>query len=252
MRYEVAVDNILPKMKNIEGVVAIFLKGSIARGENDAYSDLDLYVMLEKEVYVEDVYNDIINSLEQYQKLLYKELVEIICPQIVGVYENMLHVDCYIVHENKYPLTDDIKVLYDSKKILENYVKQDLILTKEMFQDSALDSCWFIFQYDHIVNRGQNLWTTQMIDNAMNHAIKVLLYKHYPQKSLLGKKAAHHLPIEIYNKLNAINDLNNSENHREAVSEFMKLYKMEIQDFVEEYWIEGFEKIFEYLYKKYA
>lgn len=252
MRYEVALEKILPKMKEIQGVVAVFLKGSIAREENDAYSDLDLYVMLEQGIKIEEVYDDIIFSLEQYNNLLYKELVEIICPQIVGVYEDMLHVDCYIVHENNYPQTDDIKVLYDPHQLLAEYVKQDLNLTVEMFKESAIDSCWFIFQYDHIVDRGQNLWTTEMIDKAINNAVKVLLYKHYPQKAVLGKKAAHHLPSDIYDKLNVINDLNNSKGHRHAVSEFMKLYERYIKELVYDVWIEGFEKVYDYLYEKYA
>ncbi|WP_323703457.1 nucleotidyltransferase domain-containing protein [Mammaliicoccus sp. Dog046] len=252
MRYENALESILPKMKNVNGVVAIFLKGSIARGENDAYSDLDLYVMLKHDVMVETVYGDIVKALEAYRKLLYKDLIEIICPQIIGVYTDMLHIDCYIVYENDYPQTDVIKVLYDPGHRLNHYKEQDLRLTTEMFNDSAIDSCWFIYQYDHIAERGQHLWTTQMIDNALNHVTKVLLYKYYPEKSLLGKKAAHHLPSEIYETLVKVNDLNNSRSHRETVSVFMNLYKNEIKSIVEMEWDQGFEDIFNYLYEKYA
>lgn len=142
--------------------------------------------------------------------------------------------------------------MYDPNDKLKEYDKKDLSITEEVFIDSALDSCWFIFQYDHIVGRGQYLWTTQMIANALNHAIKVLLYKYYPEKAVLGKKAAHHLPADIYSKLNHINDCNNSIKHREAVAQYMNLYQDYIKDIVEEYWVEGFEKIYDYLYKKYA
>ncbi|MEB7408194.1 nucleotidyltransferase domain-containing protein [Mammaliicoccus sciuri] len=252
MRYEIALEKIVPALKKVNGVLSIFLKGSIARGKNDAYSDLDIYVMLECDVQVEEVYDSIVDALEQYQTLLFKELVEIICPQIVGIFEDMLHIDCYIVHEHDYPQTDDIKVMYDPNGKLKEYDKKDLSITEEVFIDSALDSCWFIFQYDHIVGRGQYLWTTQMIDNALNHAIKVLLYKYYPEKAVLGKKAAHHLPADIYSKLNHINDCNNSIKHREAVAQYMNFYQDYIKDMVEEYWVEGFEKIYDYLYKKYA
>lgn len=252
MRYEKAVDQILPKLKGINSVVAIFLKGSIARDENDEYSDLDLYVMLKKGIQIEEVYDEVIHSLENYQKLLFYELVEIICPQIVGVFEDMLHIDCYLVHEDDYPKTDDIKILYDPNDILKDYKTEDLALTPAMFNEVALDSCWFIYQYDHIVKRGQHLWTCQMIDKALIDTIKVLLYRYYPQKAVLGKKAAHHLPSGIYYELIAINDLNNSKDHEIAVSKFMNLYRDYVVEIVEEQWVDGFEKVYLYLLKKYA
>lgn len=252
MRYDRAIQQILPKMKEIESVVAIFLKGSIARGENDEYSDLDMYVMLKKGVEIQSVYQDIIDALEAYHKLVFEELVEIICPQIVGVFEDMLHVDCYIVYEDNYPSTDEIKVLYDPNQLMLHYQKKDLGLTTEQFYESALDSCWFIFQYDHIVGRNQFLWTSKMIDKALDHMIIVLLHKHYPQKAILGKKAAHHLPIDIYDVLIQINDLNNSETHKDAVSLFMQLYRDEVVTYVEDTWVKGFEHVYQYLLTKYT
>ena len=252
MRYEEAIELILPHLKKIKEVKSVFLKGSIARGENDQYSDLDLYIMLNKDVEIKSIYSEIIKSLEQYRQLIFYELIEIICPQIVGVFNNMLHIDCYMVHEDNYPQTDDIKILYDPEEVLKNYEKKDLILTKEQFTDYALDSCWFIYQYDHIVGRGQNLWTTEMIDNALSKATNVLLYHYYPEKSALGKKAANHLPHHIYKKLIAINDLNNSKEHKKAVQMYMNLYKDYILEIVKEEWIEGFENIYFYLIEKYA
>ena len=42
MRYEGAIELILPHLTKIKEVKSVFLKGSIARGEKEQYSDLDL------------------------------------------------------------------------------------------------------------------------------------------------------------------------------------------------------------------
>lgn len=252
MRYDEAIEKVLPKMKSVEGVLSIFLKGSIARGENDAFSDLDLYVMIGKDITVESVYCDIVRALEEYQSLIFYEKVEIICPQIVGVYENMLHVDCYIVHEDNYLKTDAIKVLYDPENRMASYQKENLSLTPELLSEAAIDSCWFIFQYDHIGERGQHLWTTKMINNALEFTIKLLLHKYYPEKAVLGKKAAHHLPTDIYEELIAINDLIHSETHAESVKRYMILYNSHVLPIAMNAWSGGMENVYRYLYEKYA
>ena len=40
--------------------------------------------MLNKDVEIKSIFSEIIKSLEQYRQLIFYELIEIICPQIVG------------------------------------------------------------------------------------------------------------------------------------------------------------------------
>ena len=75
MRYEGAIELILPHLTKIKEVKSVFLKGSIARGENDQYSDLDLYIMLNKDVEIKNIFSEIIKSLEQYRQLIFYELI---------------------------------------------------------------------------------------------------------------------------------------------------------------------------------
>ncbi|PTA68316.1 nucleotidyltransferase domain-containing protein [Deinococcus arcticus] len=52
MSYPSVLDMVLAELKRESGVLAVFLTGSYARGEADAWSDLDISVLVEADVFV--------------------------------------------------------------------------------------------------------------------------------------------------------------------------------------------------------
>jgi predicted nucleotidyltransferase len=77
-------------------VRAVFLKGSHARGEEDAFSDVDMYCLLNCDL-MEGFLERRISYLENYRKLIYWSESDFVGPQIVGFFEDGLHFDLYTV-----------------------------------------------------------------------------------------------------------------------------------------------------------
>lgn len=112
-----------------DGLVdACFLKGSIARGQEDKYSDVDLYFIVSNEN--KDIFlKKRIQYLETYQNILYYSFVNFVGPQIVCIYENGLHVDLYTLTLDNINEYDNILVIHDPYEILKNYQAKPLSLT---------------------------------------------------------------------------------------------------------------------------
>lgn len=72
----------------------------MGRGEHDAFSDVDLYVLVREEEKVAFL-EDRLKHLQAYREIVFHEDIFIIAPQIIAVYDNLLHVDFYTVTEKK-------------------------------------------------------------------------------------------------------------------------------------------------------
>jgi predicted nucleotidyltransferase len=84
----------LLKKENI--VAALFLKGSIARGTADRYSDIDYYCLIHKNSMQEimDKRKKIVTSIG---KIIYLEEVNFGNPQLIVIYDNEVHLDLYLI-----------------------------------------------------------------------------------------------------------------------------------------------------------
>ncbi|MCM2607016.1 nucleotidyltransferase domain-containing protein [Rossellomorea marisflavi] len=110
MKQKNAVEAIAESLKKDKRVKSIFLKGSMGRGEEDEFSDVDLYCLVEEEDLASFV-QDRIRHLEAYGKLLFHDDLFIIAPQIIAVYEDLLHVDLFTVTEKTFKQKDYFKVI---------------------------------------------------------------------------------------------------------------------------------------------
>lgn len=198
-------------------VQAIFVKGSIGRGEQDVYSDIDLYCLVQEND-LTGFLNDRIGHLESYGKLLFHDDIFIIAPQILAVYENMLHVDLFTVTEETFVQKDYFKVIYDPHKRLEKYkASQGLRLSSDEFQDAVDDIVWFLFQYKHSAARGNDLWSVNMLHQVMSNLARVMLQKYKPERAQLGIKTAEtSLPYAVIKKLQNIQENITPQKHSNA------------------------------------
>lgn len=233
MRQEQAVQSISESLKKDRLVQAIFLKGSMGRGENDEHSDVDLYVLVNEEDEKEFLENRI-EHLNAYRNLLFYDDIFIIAPQIIAVYDDLLHVDLFTVTEKSFKEKDYFKVIYDPDRRMGKYeATQNLLLSAEEFSELAIDVPWFLFQYRKAYNRGNDLWGVEVLQHAMFVFSKVMLHRYYPERAQLGMKALGSLLPE--DKLEAINEIYkqlNPETHKKAADLILDLYSKEIS------WIE--------------
>lgn len=202
MILEEAIQTITNSLKKDDKVQSVFLKGSIARDEHDEYSDIDIYCLTE-EADVESFNKSRLKHLESYGNLLFHDDIYIIAPQILAVYENLLHVDLFTVTEKTYDAKDYIKVLYDPEGKMEKYMKnQNLTLADSEFQDDVDDVAWFLFQYINSSKRGNDIWAVHMLQHVMNHLSRILLHRYRPERAQLGTKTIEtSLNKEIVNVL---------------------------------------------------
>lgn len=99
---------------------AVFLKGSLARGNGDEYSNIDMYVIVEDPNF--EKFLDLrLSCLEVYAPILYSTFVYYRYPQVICIYDNGIHVNLYTTRLKDLSRTDAISIIYDPKKRLANY-----------------------------------------------------------------------------------------------------------------------------------
>ena len=234
MKQEEAVKAISQSLMRDELVKAIFLKGSMGRGEYDEYSDVDLYCLVDEE---DEAFflTKRLKHLESYRKILFYEDFFIIAPQIIAVFDNLLHVDLFTVTEKSFKEKDYFRILYDPEGRLTKFQStQNLLLSLEEFSGCAYDVAWFLFQYNKASQRGNDLWAVEMLQHVMVNLSKVLLHRYKPEKAQLGLKSLEsQLPPIQLDKVKTIFMYITPNSHRKAVYYLINLLRDEIN------WIES-------------
>ncbi|MBT2695167.1 nucleotidyltransferase domain-containing protein [Bacillus sp. ISL-55] len=225
-----ALEVLSNSLKQDKRVQAVFVKGSVGRGEQDEHSDLDLYCLVEEND-LDGFLQSRINHLESYGKLLFHDDIFIVAPQILAVYENMLHVDLFTVTEKTFIEKDFFKVIYDPANLLEKFQStQNLRLSADDLQDAVDDVAWFLFQYKKSAARGNDLWAVNMLNQVMSHLAKVLLHRYKPERAQLGLKTAEaSLPKEVIKNVSEIQENITPRKHRIAAGLLRDLLNQEAE-----------------------
>ncbi|MBT2636813.1 nucleotidyltransferase domain-containing protein [Bacillus sp. ISL-39] len=225
-----AIDVLSESLKQDTRVLAIFVKGSIGRGEQDEHSDVDLYCLVDEKD-LDGFLQSRIGHLESYGKLLFYDDIFIIAPQILAVYENMLHVDLFAVTEETFIQKDYFKIIYDPYQRLEKYkAPQSLKLSPREFQDAVDDIAWFLFQYKKSAARRNDLWSVNLLNQVMVHLSKVLLHRYNPERAQLEMKTVEaSLPISILQEVLQIQEHITPQKNQKAVQLLRKLLRRETE-----------------------
>ncbi|MFJ7732503.1 nucleotidyltransferase domain-containing protein [Lysinibacillus sp. NPDC097231] len=94
----------------------MFLRGAMAREEHDEFSDIDIYCVVNEEN-VEAFLPNRSQHIETYKKAIFNDDIYIIAPQLLVVYEDMIHIDLFTVTPSKISDKDAIKILLDPNGI---------------------------------------------------------------------------------------------------------------------------------------
>ncbi|CAM3827064.1 aminoglycoside 6-adenylyltransferase [Mesobacillus thioparans] len=217
--------NTLVKDKRVQ---AIFVKGSLGRGEQDEHSDLDLYCLVD-DVDLSPFLQTRVSQLETYGKLLFYDDIYIVAPQIIAVYENMVHVDLFTVTDETFVEKDFFQVIHDPQNRLKKFeASQTLQLSAVEFQDAVDDVAWFLFQYQKSAARGNDLWSVNMLNHVMTNLSRVLLHRYKPDRAQLGVKALKaSLPSGMMIKMEEIQEHITPNKHSTAVVLMQKLLEQE-------------------------
>lgn len=188
-------------------VEALFLKGSIARNEDDDFSDVDMYVVVLPENENAFLKNRI-KYMETYMPLIYWSESNFVGPQIVGVYENALHFDLYTVRIDSIPQTDNIKIIYDDNGILDFYKKEPLNITASDVSLNFNEFTFSLLEFEIAYLRGDLIWSTRLASHLTGHITMILRYIYNEENSQLGAKRIYkYLPKDLNDEF--IDILNN-------------------------------------------
>ena len=202
-----AIDCITKLVLDTQHVNYIFLKGSIARGEQDQYSDVDYYCVVDKEYYSEFLEKRI-QILEGYKKLVYYSESNFVGPQIVGVFDNGLHFDFYtLVDVPKYG-TDAIKVIYDKDGQLSEYIKIKNEPDEKQIATYFNEFTFSLLEFEAAYCRGDLIWSVRLGSHLLGDLSLILSYIYDPDKPFVGMmRLGQKLPIDIYEKVIEANNL---------------------------------------------
>ncbi len=183
-----AIEQLVARLTQDPAVEAIFLKGSFGRGEEDVHSDIDLYCLVSEERQTKFLSRRL-SHLSVYRPIIWKDEIDIIAPQMIVVYDDLLHIDLFTVTLDSLNHKDQLRVLYDPKQQLTDFTDTcDLTLSAQEATDEAIDAVWFLFQYKKAAARGNDLWAVEMLRSALIKFAKVLLHHHAPERAQLGLK----------------------------------------------------------------
>lgn len=146
---------------------AIIIKGSIGRGDDDEFSDVDMYAIVEDEN-MDNFLNKRIDYLKTYLQIVYCEKVNFVSPQLIVIFENGLHFDLYTTTEKVLSKTDKIKVIYDPKHKFTDYDYIPNKISNQKLADIFKDVLYYFVEADSAYCRKNYPWTAYI----MNIAIK--------------------------------------------------------------------------------
>lgn len=230
LKQDLAVEKICASLKKDHLVKAIFLKGSMGREEHDEFSDIDLYCLVDPAD--EKLFLDRrLAHIKAYRDIIFYDDIHIIAPQIIAVFDNLLHIDLFTVTEENFTEKDYFKVLHDPDNLLNKFIgTQSLEISESEFSDSVIDIAWFLFQYKKAIQRSNDIWAVRMLTNVMEHMARVLLHKYCPGRAQLGLKTLHHsLPHAVLKEVEAIFEHITPEHHPTAAVKIRELVEKDYE-----------------------
>jgi len=182
-----AINAVVDAIKKDNLATTIFLKGSIARGEDDDYSDVDLYAVVEEERF-EAFLAKRIEYLESYLPLINWVEVNFVGPQIVGIFADALHFDFYVVKPDAIPQTGAIKIIVDEAGLLNDYQNEPLTLSEEQLSKIVSEFIYMFIEIEATYSRGDLLRCVTLFHMNNGHLGLLTRYVYDPTSAILGNK----------------------------------------------------------------
>ncbi|MFP7479357.1 nucleotidyltransferase domain-containing protein [Terribacillus saccharophilus] len=248
--HDSALDRLVDILANEVEVKAVFVKGSFGRGEQDPYSDIDLYCLVEDH----DLHSFLekrLDLLARYKNVLYSEELFIIAPQLIIVYDNFLHVDLFTVTVKTFKQSDHFRVLYDPDRLMDQFKgNQKLTMTDEEYGNQIIDLTWFLFQYRKAALRGNGAWAAAMLQQVTDPLARILMHHHAPDRAQLGlKRAEQLLPQDIFSKFKEVLENLTPSGYQKAAAAILTLLMQE-NPFLEEHLKDPEKQLIAPLYRK--
>jgi predicted nucleotidyltransferase len=216
----------LLKKENI--VAALFLKGSIARGTADRYSDIDYYCLIHKNSMQEimDKRKKLVTSIG---KIIYLEEVNFGNPQLIVIYDNEVHLDLYIIDEMPSSGTDAIQVLHDPMGITTSYQRVDLFISNSDIIEYINETLYHIHELEIASHRKDRIWEHRIRSHMISYIALLTSIKNCTGLPVLHlKKLYDRLTHSDQNKIASLIKASNKEEISEFIIQTLEIVHKEI------------------------
>lgn len=217
--------------KDIEGVRALYIKGSLSRNEGDDFSDVDFYCLVEEDRY-EDIKAMREEKLSDYTDILFIEEVNFGLEQMVILYDNNLHLDFYLAKEIPKESTDNLKVVYDPEGLLGDYTRKERTDSLESVIDSLNQSIYTFSEVYAVIMRGDDMWSLRLLSHilaGLSTPMSYLYDKGNPAIHMKGLYAK--LPVDLKEKVDIIMELMVPDKQIECTYKLIELTEFFINKF---------------------
>lgn len=166
---------------------AILLKGSIGRGDDDEYSDVDMYLIVSPEN-MDAVLLKRYEYLSAYKEIIFLEDVNFGLPQKVAIYVDALHVDLYVARREQIEHADPIKVWYDPKGLFDGYAYHRADMAESEIAGYFSEVLYCFVEADTAYKRKNYAWAAKIMGSAIAETAILLRYPYDKKYTFLGLK----------------------------------------------------------------
>ena len=183
---------------------AVLLKGSIARGDADEFSDIDLYLVVSPQNR-DAVLERREHYLAAYGNVVFIEDVDFGLPQKVAIFSDALHVDLYVAEPQQVGSLDPVVAAYDPAGLFADVTPTRADVTDEGLCRHFSSAIYCLVEASSAYGRRNDAWAAKIMGDAVGE-LSVLVRSPYDRRyAFLGlKKINEVIPSEDYQLLEGI------------------------------------------------
>ena len=183
---------------------AVVLKGSIARGDADEFSDIDLCLVVSLQNR-DAVLERREKYLASYGDVVFIEDVDFGLPQKVAIFSDAIHVDLYVAEPQQVGSLDPVVAVYDPASLFKNVTPTRADVTDEALCRHFSSVIYCLVEASSAYGRRNNAWATKIMSDAVGELSPCLRSLYDRRYAFLGlKKINEVIPAEDYQLLEAI------------------------------------------------
>ena len=205
MEQWLAIEAVLEAAIQCDEVRAVFIKGSLAYGTSDDYSDVDFYCLVDDGA-MDAFLPKRLALLQNYRPLLYTSTANFVGPQVVAVFDNGLHFDLYTATLGEFPLVGSFKVLYDPSNLLGSLksLVRDHSTSRGKVEESFSEFSFTLLEFLAAWRRHDLVWSYRLASHLVGDLGLVMRYRFDPSNALLGlKRLETVIPEQLKERLRA-------------------------------------------------
>jgi predicted nucleotidyltransferase len=180
---------------------ALLLQGSFGRGEEDEFSDVDMFAVVPEENH-ELFLSRRIDYLKSYMPIVIWEEVNFHVPEIVAIFEDCLHFDLYTATPETLPIYGKFKVIYDKDRKYEGHSGEPNSKVPYDTNSTFTGVIYSIMEADSAYRRRNYPWAAFILTRAIKDSgllLRSLYDTQYPFLAL--KKINKIIPAEEFRLL---------------------------------------------------